>query len=84
MKSFQAFVLGTVVGGMVSIGLVTAAEPETDPVKLLATTVRRSLRKRPPTGLRVPGKAGPKGADALASSRRRLFVLDSIMRNHVA
>jgi hypothetical protein len=34
MKAFQAFVLGTVVGGMVSIGVVTAAEPETDPVKL--------------------------------------------------
>ena len=34
MKAFHAFVLGTVVGGMVSIGVVTAAEPETDPVKL--------------------------------------------------
>jgi hypothetical protein len=34
MKAFQAFVLGTVVGGMVSIGVVIAAEPETDPVKL--------------------------------------------------
>ena len=34
MKVHQAFVLGTVVGGMVAIGVVTAAEPETDPVKL--------------------------------------------------
>ena len=34
MRVLQAFVLGTVVGGMVSIGVVIAAEPETDPVVL--------------------------------------------------
>jgi beta-alanine degradation protein BauB len=34
MKIFQAFVLGTVVGGMVAIGVVAAAEPQTDPVQL--------------------------------------------------
>ena len=75
MKVHQAFVLGTVVGGMVAIGVVTAAEPETDPVKPLAATVRRSLRKQPHTSLGVPGKAGPEGTDALPSSRRRLCIL---------
>lgn len=34
MKIFHAFVLGTAVGGMVAIGVVAAAEPERDPVKL--------------------------------------------------
>ena len=34
MKVPQAFVLGIAIGSMVAIGVVTAAEPETDPVKL--------------------------------------------------
>ena len=41
MKVQQALLLGTVVGGMVAIGVVTAAQPETDPVELLATVRRR-------------------------------------------
>jgi hypothetical protein len=34
MKVSHAFVLGAVVGGAAAFGLVAAAEPETDPVKL--------------------------------------------------
>jgi len=34
MRVPQAFVLGIVIGSMVAIGVVTAAEPESDPVKL--------------------------------------------------
>jgi hypothetical protein len=34
MRVPQAFALGIAIGSMVAIGVVTAAEPETDPVKL--------------------------------------------------
>jgi hypothetical protein len=34
MRVIHAFVLGTLTGCMVAVGVVTAAEPETDPVKL--------------------------------------------------
>ncbi len=34
MKVIQAFALGAAVGGIVAIGVVAAAEPERDPVKL--------------------------------------------------
>jgi beta-alanine degradation protein BauB len=34
MKVIHAFVLGTLAGSLVAIGVVTAAEPEADPVKL--------------------------------------------------
>ena len=80
MKAFQAFVLGTVVGGMVSIGLVTAAEPETDPVKLSPQLydVRfendrlRVLEYRAKPGQKEPMHSHPPGVVYLFS--------DSIMR----
>ena len=80
MKAFQAFVLGTVVGGMVSIGVVTAAEPETDPVKLSPQLydVRfenerlRVLEYRAKPGQKEPMHSHPPGVVYLFS--------DSIMR----
>ena len=80
MKAFQAFVLGTVVGGMVSIGVVIAAEPETDPVKLSPQLydVRfdndrlRVLEYRAKPGQKEPMHSHPPGVVYLFS--------DSIMR----
>jgi beta-alanine degradation protein BauB len=80
MKAFQVFVLGTVVGGMVSIGVVIAAEPETDPVKLSPQLydVRfendrlRVLEYRAKPGQKEPMHSHPPGVVYLFS--------DSIMR----
>ena len=80
MRVLQAFVLGSVFGGMVSIGVVTAAEPETDPVKLSPQLydVRfendrlRVLEYRAKPGQKEPMHSHPPGVVYLFS--------DSVMR----
>lgn len=78
MKVIQAFVLGTLTGSVVTIGAVTAAEPETDPVKLspqlynvrLENDRVRVLEYRLKPGQKEPMHSHPPGVVYVLSAAR--------------